>query len=274
MPDDPNVIRRVNDLLSDLCIPISIQTPQHLAPTLLIAILESILQQRIPLSLAARECRTHAGRIEAMKVFLGILGDDLLQHDLTMIDPQKLANGELKETRLISHLLSELYQNARLKEYTIGCGHSGGTPDMSAHEPDFVSEFVKGQMLDNQVTMIAHPSLGANQIPFMLSNNAANDSLEAGMNPPRGSSVRQDGWMEGADEVGDLSIIMSASNRSFSMKRKPLDDASWSPLSGSSTLPVGVTQQTLYLLQERASLLEELAYLSQAEAQSTVQQDN
>ena len=159
-----------------------------------------------------------------MKVFLGILGDDLLQQDLTIIDPQKLANGGLKETRLISHLLSELYQNARLKEYTIGCGHSGGTPDMSAHEPDFVSEFVKGQMLDD---MIAHPSLGANQKSFVLSNNAENDNLEAGMNPPRGSSVRQDGWMEGADEVGDLSIVMSASNRSLSMKRKPLDDASW-----------------------------------------------
>src|SRR5258708_6112876 len=219
-------MRSVNDLLSDLGIPISIQTPQQLAPTLLIAILESILQQRIPLSLAARECSTRTGRIEAMKVLLGILGNDLLQHDLTIIDPQKLADGELKETRLICHLLSELYQNTQLQEYTLGCGHSYSMPRTSACEAGFVSGPVGGQTVDDQMASIAHPSLeegSHNQKSFVSLSNVENDSFAASL--PQGSSVRQDGWMERADErcVEDLTRMTSTSNRSW-LEKNPIDD--------------------------------------------------
>ncbi|KAG8970130.1 hypothetical protein FRC03_011148 [Tulasnella sp. 419] len=73
---DPEDVEDLNDLLECLDIPLTIHSPTDLTPSLLIAILESILQQRLDPSV--RNATTPTEKIIAMKVFLGVLSDDLL----------------------------------------------------------------------------------------------------------------------------------------------------------------------------------------------------
>lgn len=44
-------------------------------------------------------------KVEAVKIFLGVLGNDLLEMDLSDIDPRRLARGELEEVEYVSRLL-------------------------------------------------------------------------------------------------------------------------------------------------------------------------
>lgn len=99
MPTEVERIRRLNEMLRFLSIPIILQSSLDLTPSLLVAMLESLLRERLPLSTEARQSRTRAGRTEAMKWFLGILGDDVLGQDLGMIDPRMLAEGGQAQVR-------------------------------------------------------------------------------------------------------------------------------------------------------------------------------
>lgn len=97
-------VRRLNRVLERVGIPIVLGSPQDLTPRLLIALLESLLQSRLPLSSSMRGATSIASRwskaekVEAMKVFLGVLGDDVLGDvsspaDLAGVDPRRLAEG-------------------------------------------------------------------------------------------------------------------------------------------------------------------------------------
>lgn len=98
-------VQRLNELLEFISIPIALQSSLDLTPSLLIAMLESLLRERLPLSAGAREGRTRAGRTEAMKWFLGVLGDDVLARDLGMIDPRLLAEGREAEVEAAADAL-------------------------------------------------------------------------------------------------------------------------------------------------------------------------
>jgi len=74
----------------------SCQSPRP-NPTLLLAILESTLESRLPLPPGVREAHTPQTKVEAVKIFLGLLGDDVLGVDLSQVDPRKLARGEWDE---------------------------------------------------------------------------------------------------------------------------------------------------------------------------------
>src|SRR6266446_5213775 len=67
---------RLNDLLDRLRLPFVLDTPLDLTPSLLIAILESVLQSRLPVSSSIRESRSDAAKIQAMKIFLGVLATE------------------------------------------------------------------------------------------------------------------------------------------------------------------------------------------------------
>lgn len=97
----------LNDLLASLSLPITVSTPYDLTPSLLLAILESILRTRLPISDATRESRTGAAKVEAMKVLLGVLEDDVLRTDIGLsdIDPRRLARGEWDEVVFVGETL-------------------------------------------------------------------------------------------------------------------------------------------------------------------------
>jgi len=98
---------RLNDLLDRLRLPFVLDTPLDLTPSLLIAILESVLQSRLPVSSSIRESRSDAAKIQAMKIFLGVLETDVVNEDIGLsdIDPRRLAAGEWEEVVFIAKLL-------------------------------------------------------------------------------------------------------------------------------------------------------------------------
>lgn len=121
------LVQNLNDLLTSLELPITIKTPFDLTPSLLLAILESILRYRLPLSNATRQSENFAAKVEAMKIFLGVLEDDVLQTDigLSEIDPRRLATGEWDEVVFVGAALCWLGHRREHMDnaYTSQAGH-------------------------------------------------------------------------------------------------------------------------------------------------------
>ncbi|THH28225.1 hypothetical protein EUX98_g5972 [Antrodiella citrinella] len=105
--DVDKLVGTLNDLLVNLGIPIPIDTPLDLTPSLLLAVLETILQSRLPISPAVRKSRDLQSKVQAMKIFLGVLESDVLGEDvgLSDVDPRKLAEGEWDEVVFVGELL-------------------------------------------------------------------------------------------------------------------------------------------------------------------------
>ncbi|KAH9047663.1 hypothetical protein EDB84DRAFT_1393092 [Lactarius hengduanensis] len=97
----------LNTLIDLLGLPFVLDTPLDLTPSLLLAILESLLQSRLPISTSIRESRSDVAKVQAMKIFLGVLETDVLNEDvgLSDIDPRRLAAGEWEEVVFIAELL-------------------------------------------------------------------------------------------------------------------------------------------------------------------------
>ncbi len=103
----PSLVGPLNTLLERLGLPFLLDTPLDLTPSLLLAILESLLQSRLPISTSIRESRSDVDKVQAMKIFLGVLETDVLNEDvgLSDIDPRRLASGEWEEVGFIAELL-------------------------------------------------------------------------------------------------------------------------------------------------------------------------
>lgn len=101
------LITSLNDLLAALGLPFVLETPYDLTSSLLLAILESILESRLPIPQSVRESRNTPDKIQAMKIFLGVLENDVIQDDvgLSDVDPRKLAYGEWDEVVFVGELL-------------------------------------------------------------------------------------------------------------------------------------------------------------------------
>jgi hypothetical protein len=97
----------LNELLDRLGLPFVLDTPLDLTPSLLLAILESLLQSRLPVSSSIRESRSDAAKVQAMKIFLGVLEADIINEDIGLsdIDPRRLAAGEWEEVVFVAKLL-------------------------------------------------------------------------------------------------------------------------------------------------------------------------
>ncbi|KAL5482677.1 hypothetical protein ACEPAI_9271 [Sanghuangporus weigelae] len=97
--DEDMLTRTLNSLLASLELPLVLQCPLELTPSDILVILESMLRMKLPISSETRKCKTHAARVEAMKIFIGVLEDDVLGVDVGLgdIDPRRLAEGRRKE---------------------------------------------------------------------------------------------------------------------------------------------------------------------------------
>ncbi|EPQ54409.1 hypothetical protein GLOTRDRAFT_139004 [Gloeophyllum trabeum ATCC 11539] len=100
-------VQALNNLLASLDLPFTLESPEELIPSLLLAILESILRTRLPIAANIRESRTLADKVQAMKIFLGVLENDIIGVDvgLSDMDPRKLAVGEHEEVVFVGELL-------------------------------------------------------------------------------------------------------------------------------------------------------------------------
>ncbi|KAI0035173.1 hypothetical protein K488DRAFT_43772 [Vararia minispora EC-137] len=97
----------LNKLVTGLGLPFELETPLDLTPSLLLAILESLLENRLPIAQPVRESRDQSSRVAAMKIFLGVLEHDVIRQDvgLSDIDPRRLAAGNWEEIVFIGELL-------------------------------------------------------------------------------------------------------------------------------------------------------------------------
>jgi hypothetical protein len=121
----------LNELLDSLGLPFVLDTPLDLTPSLFLAILESLLQSRLPISPSIRESRSDAAKVQAMKIFLGVLEADIINEDIGLsdIDPRRLAAGEWEEVVFVAKLLCWLGKQMGLlpSKHTTSTRFSRGT---------------------------------------------------------------------------------------------------------------------------------------------------
>ena len=73
----------LNKLLAGLSLPFTLETPLDLTPSLLLAILESLLESRLPIPPRVRDSRDQASRVQALKIFLGVLENDVIKQGIS-----------------------------------------------------------------------------------------------------------------------------------------------------------------------------------------------
>ena len=117
--EQETLMKQLNALLASLHLPIPLMSPTDLTPRLLIAILESLMGMRLPIAYNHElkdSKRTHAEKVQAMKIFLGVLETDFLQMDVGIsdLDPRRLADGEWQEVLYIAELLCWVGRQAGL----------------------------------------------------------------------------------------------------------------------------------------------------------------
>jgi hypothetical protein len=160
----------LNALLKGLRLPFDLDSPLDLTPWMLLAILECILESRLPLSNEVRESRSDLDKVEAMKTFLGVLGADIIKMDvgLSDVDPRALARGEERETVFVGELLCWLGQKSGIlplgfKEGTVaGLTTDAAGANALTEEEDDEDEDVFGKPRDNTVSSTAsHPQARA-----------------------------------------------------------------------------------------------------------------
>ena len=139
--DEATLVSQLNTLLISLNIPIPLISPTDLTPSLLIAVLESLLGMRIPY-ITHRDSSngSKASKVQHMKVFLGVLETDILKTDvgLSEIDPRRLADGEWDEVLFIAELLCWIGRRMGFIKKTRAKSHSAqvSSPTLVANFTD------------------------------------------------------------------------------------------------------------------------------------------
>ena len=103
MPTPPLPLFR--SLLETLKIPINPPTLSSIPPSLILLTLEKLTNVAIPLPKELKRPKTRQDELALIKVLLGVMGDDILHLDLSMIDPSKIVAGCQKEMEAIIMVL-------------------------------------------------------------------------------------------------------------------------------------------------------------------------
>lgn len=115
-----DLVSDLNAVLVALHLPLSLESPDDLIPSLLVAILECLLRSRLDIPPEVRQARDFASKVQAMKIFLGVLENDVLGQDvgLSDVDPRRLARGEWDECIFVGELLCWLGRTMGMLPYT------------------------------------------------------------------------------------------------------------------------------------------------------------
>jgi hypothetical protein len=123
------LVNALNALINSLSISsrITLESPCDLTPSLMLLLLSSILQTPLPI-----HSDSHS-QTQMCKVFLGILGDDILKVDLGGVDPKRLASGEMEECVFVGKVLVEI-----ARELGVGAekDEHDGVSDVTSHIED------------------------------------------------------------------------------------------------------------------------------------------
>ncbi|KIK79991.1 hypothetical protein PAXRUDRAFT_115676, partial [Paxillus rubicundulus Ve08.2h10] len=84
----PTFLPSLNALLASLDLPFALDNPTDLTPSLLLAILESLINARLPIPQTVRVSRTRDAKARAMLVLLGVLECDVLRGGTEADHPQ------------------------------------------------------------------------------------------------------------------------------------------------------------------------------------------
>ncbi|KAI0690468.1 hypothetical protein C8T65DRAFT_671616 [Cerioporus squamosus] len=181
-PQDPRLVDSLNELIAKLSIPLpfALETPWDLTPGLLLGILESILQERLPIPPVVRASRDFANKVQAMKIFLGVFENDILGGEdvgLSDIDPRRLAAGEEDEVEFVGELLCWL---GRRRGILAGPSHEDDLPPIL---PVRVHRRAASPSTHSTVTSGAHSNLS--MMPTLLADTDTTiDSVASEPLPP------------------------------------------------------------------------------------------
>jgi hypothetical protein len=154
----------LNALLKNLKLCFVLNSPLDLTPSMLLAILECTLETRLPLSKEVRESKNHFDKVEAMKIFLGVLETDIIKMDVGLgdVDPRALARGEERETVFVGELLCWLGQKSGIlplgfKERAIFRPAKDEVEAAEVTEEEVDDEDVFGKARDNTISSTGSP---------------------------------------------------------------------------------------------------------------------
>lgn len=99
MPTPP--LPLLHQVLRVLHIPVYPPTLSSISPSLLLIILETLLSHPIALSKQLRLCETPEAEVCVVKCILGVLADDILGMDLSLVDPQAVVDGSERELEVL-----------------------------------------------------------------------------------------------------------------------------------------------------------------------------
>lgn len=114
MPTSP--LPLLHSLLRALDIPVLPSTLSATSPSLLLVILETLIESRLPLPQSIRRCDTFTDELAVVKCVLGVLANDLLGMDLAVIQPKHVVEGREEE---LAVLIMALAVVARRKKFTL-----------------------------------------------------------------------------------------------------------------------------------------------------------
>ncbi|KAF9476727.1 hypothetical protein BDN70DRAFT_995458 [Pholiota conissans] len=213
--DEVTLADQLNDMLNSLNLPISLISPTDLTPSLLIAILESILAIRMPIVDRDKESkRSRASKIQNMKIFLGVLETDVLKADvgLSNVDPRRLADGECDEVYFVAELLCWIGRKMgfiQRHKYRLNGSAPGSVPPQATGRPpspksqldlDAESLFQGGS--NSTVTGSLRNGIVS---PFFKATSDSNTSLFSGGH----ESESEDGYSDNVSDIlGALSPLV------------------------------------------------------------------
>lgn len=169
------LVSYLNELIQKLGIPITIETPYELTPSLLLAVLECITRQRLPIPLSTRRARDGQSKVQAMKIFLGVLESDVLQENvgLSDVDPRRLATGEWDEVVFVGEVLCWLGK-------VYGFIPQANVPDPRATRADVSEESAEASWQEHESfhPSIRHPRAPSpSNLSSATTRNSMNSSL-------------------------------------------------------------------------------------------------
>ncbi|KAG2013077.1 hypothetical protein CC2G_010015 [Coprinopsis cinerea AmutBmut pab1-1] len=193
------LVAELNDLMNGLYLPISIISPTDLTPSLLMAILESLLGEKIPLPGLSSRGKTNPTdlKVQKVKIFLGVLETDVLQQDvgLSEIDPRKLARGEWEETVSVAEVLVWIGKRVGLlprpssstetHQRTKSAGRKKTTPQAPVDEDNTITSTSSSSTKRSRSSRFSSPELDTESVfyaPSSVSTRETQVTLSAFIN--------------------------------------------------------------------------------------------
>ncbi|WWD07844.1 hypothetical protein V865_005950 [Kwoniella europaea PYCC6329] len=155
MPSD--TLQLLQNLLLSLNIPINPPSLSSIPPTLILLTLESILQQKLDIPEELRRCNKVEDEIGLIKCLLGILADDLLNIDLSLIDPLKVLQGREREMEVVvMAVIVVAKRNGIVVTTSRGRRIGDGSRSMKSANEDYIS-FTYDNGYDNDRSGLPEP---------------------------------------------------------------------------------------------------------------------